>query len=617
MSHTLIIASRELRERSRVFLMAAAMAVMPFVMILIPATRENRPEMIAMLAGFLAVALSLGVAIAQGASTIAGELIAKRLSFYFSKPVSPAAIWFGKAIAALVTSFVSFAIIAIPSMLFIGRRWVSTWGGPKLLIWFALAVVVLFLLTHVLSTMVRSHSGLIGIDFVLAAAAVAAVFWMMKPVFMGAGLEIAIRLLSVMGVVVLAILFVAPVWQLAEGRTDVRRSHAALSRALWIPIAVLLLAAGVYVAWLVSVDPKDLGTITSLEQAPSGNHVFISGVPKGRGDYNASFLVDANSGRFARVDSPAWWGVQFSRDGKVAAWLEPTSVVKPMDNLELFTRRVDDMNAPAMSTGIRMRWPSFALSHDGSRVAVIDGAVVAVHDLAAKRILASAPLTPTLYGRTMYFASPEVVRINESHSAPPRWEIFELNTATRTLARTGEIPAPKTRNTIRLSPDGTRMLLPADGRVVDARTGATLATLPVVTSNAVATAILRDGSIAMIRSSRLHVFAADGTPVREIALPAQRTWISGEVEGGKLIALATDKVEGDWTGRGRRMFVIDVARGTIERTMNDLKGPVPQWSDARLSQFRANQQLAAVNAEGKLALWNPTSGAVTSFPSPR
>lgn len=617
MSHTLIIASRELRERSRIFLVAAAMAALPFFMIVVPAARENRPEMIAMLAGGLAVALSLGVAIAQGGSTIAGELVAKRLSFYFSKPVSPAALWFGKTIAALLTSFVSFAIIIIPSMLYVGTRWSSTWGGPQLLAWFALAVVVLFLFTHMMSTMVRSHSGLIGIDFLLAAGAVFAIVAILKPLFLGAGLEAAIRLLSIMGVVVVAILFVAPVWQLAEGRTDVRRSHAALSRALWIPLAVVLLIAGAYVAWLVNVDPADLSRITGLEQGP-GNAVFVSGVSKGRGDYNASFIIDTNSGRYASVDSPAWWGAQFSKDGKVVAWVEPTSIVKPMENLELFTRRVDDMKAPAVGTGIRLPWPSYALSDDGSRVAIIASGTIAVHDLAANRILASAGIHSSSFGRVMYFATPDVVRIAEMNPRSSRLIISELDTRARTLTKTGELAAPSTTSPgLRTSHDGARIFLPRDGILADAHTGAVLATVPVTTKNSFATAILRDGSIAIIKDSRLHIFAANGTLVRQIALPTQRGWISGEADGGKLIVLGMEAVNDQSTGHGRRMFVIDVAGGTIERTVKEIKGPMPDFTESRTRQFRANQQLAGVNAEGKLVLWNPTTGAVTSFPSPR
>jgi len=618
MSHTLIIASRELRERSRIFLVAAAMAVLPFFMIAIPAARENRPEMIAMLAGFLAVALSLGVAIALGGSTIAGELAAKRLSFYFSKPVSPAAIWFGKAIAALLTSFVSFAIIILPSMLYVGNRWSSTWDGPQLLVWFALAVVVLFLVAHAMATMVRSHSGLIGIDFLLAAGAVAVILAILKPLFFGAGVEIAIRLLGIIGIIVVAILFAAPVWQLAQGRTDLRRSHAALSRALWIPLAVVLLVAGGYVAWLMRVEPDDLTIINHLQQGQR-NAVFLSGAAAGtgRGHYGASFIVDTASGHFARVYATKWWGAQFSKDGRVVAWLQPTSMLKPMQHFELVTRRVDDLNAPAVATGIRLQWSSFALSDDGSRVAVITGGTVAVHDLAANRILASAGIPSGAYGRSMYFATPDVVRIAETDTSS-RLKLFELDTRARTLTKTGEIDAPTTRYPgLRISPDGTRLFLAASGILADAHTGATLATLPVTTKIAFATAVLRDGSIAIIKDSRVHVFAANGTPVRQIALPTRRGWISGEVDGGKLIVLGLDASNDEGSGSGRRMFVIDVARGVVERTMNDLKGPVPDWSDLSTPQFRANQQLAAVNAERKLVLWNPSTGAVTAFPSPR
>src|SRR6185436_2674201 len=228
MSQTMVIAGRELRERSRIFLMAAAMAVLPFLSALVPAVRNDRAMAIVGVGGFIALALALGVAIAQGTSTVSGELVARRMSFYFSKPVSPAAIWFGKVIAAWTTSILCFAIVAGPAFLATANQWKRMFGGSRLFLFVGIAIVVMFLFSHTLSTMVRSRSGLVGVDFILAAVSGIAIFYMIRSLFTG-GPEIAKTLLLIIGAALVVIMFAAPVWQLAQGRSDIRRSHAALS----------------------------------------------------------------------------------------------------------------------------------------------------------------------------------------------------------------------------------------------------------------------------------------------------------------------------------------------------------------------------------------------------
>ena len=621
MSHTLVIASRELRERSRVFLMASAMAVLPFLAALVPAARHDRPLAIAGIAGFLSVALALGVAVAQGTSTIAGDLVERRMSFYFTKPVSPAAIWFGKTIAALVTSLICFAIVAAPAFLATGDQWRQTLGGPRMLAFLGIGVVLMFLFSHVLSTIVRSRSGLIGIDFVLAAATVAAVYFIVRPVLFGSQ-GMAAMLLVAIGIAFVVILAAAPVWQLARGRSDIRRSHAALSRALWTTVAAVLLVAGVYVAWLVRVSPSDLAEISDVEQAPAGSAVFISGVGSMRGDYQSSFLIDTASGRATRIQAPAWWGVRFSQDGKVAAWLQPVSLLRRVE-FELYTKRLDQRDAPVVATGIRKGgFGTFALSPDGTRVAVLNDSNISVHELATHRLLAAASRGDRANAFAMFFPNRDVVRLYQSPRNSTRVEIYELVSATKSFTKTGSIESQSTYNGIRASQDGSRILLSQSGIVADAKTGAIVAKLPMATSNHFATAMLCDGTIAVAKRvapkrTNLSVFAADGTLLREIALPAHFVWISGETESGKLIATGYDRISSGHDGRGRKMFVIDPARGTIDRTMKDLKGPTPNFTDPRANRFREGQPLVAANAEGKLVTWNASTGAVTPFPSPR
>ena len=622
MSQTIVIASRELRERSRIFLMAAAMAVLPFLAALLPAVSNDRPMAIVGTAGFIAVALAFGVAIAQGVSTVAGELVARRMTFYFTKPVSPAAVWFGKLFAALLTSVLCFAIIITPAILATGgsKQWESLFSGTRLLGVFAAGVVVLFLVSHLLSTIIRSRSGWIGVDFVCAAVTALALLYIARPLTVSAP-DLWKEMLIAMGIAFVAILVVAPVWQLAQGRSDIRRSHAALSRAVWIPIAVVLLVAGAYVVLLRSGSPTSLKHVNNIEQVPGGSAVFISGTGRMRDDYHHTFIADAKSGKYVRLEAPAWWGTHFSPDGKVAGWLQALTPLARGVELELYTKRLDQPDAPIVATGLRSYGDFFAFSPDGSRVVLAKDATYSVHDLAANRILASAarPLAGQIF--TMFFVDQNVVRLYQS---PPnnqsQVDIYELDARTKTLTKTGAILTSNPFG-LRVSRDGSRVLFPRSGILADGRTGAPVAQLPT-TAGFFPAGFLHDGTIVVIKREQsqpsvLDHFAADGTKLREFTLPANFAYFVGELDAGKLILMARDKMGPPSKSAGdRRMLVADLASGRVVRTVNGISGPAANWTDPRTPQFRGDQPLVAANAEGNLVTWNPSTGTISPFPRP-
>ncbi|HJQ36828.1 MAG TPA: hypothetical protein VKB93_06800 [Thermoanaerobaculia bacterium] len=610
MSRTLVIASRELRERSRIFLMAAAMAVLPFLAALVPGASDDRPMVIAAVGGFIAVALALGVAIAMGTSTVSGELVARRMSFYFSKPISPAAIWFGKVLAAAVTSASCFAIVATPAFLATGNQWQRTLGGPRMLLLVAIGMVAMFLGVHALSTMVRSRSGLIGLDFVLVLVTGLALYYILRPMLF-ASAEHTKALFQIVAASFFAILLAAPVWQLAKGRTDLRRSHAALSRAIWISVAVVVAILAAYTAWIMNVDPSDLRVYGLMQQAPGGNTLFLSG--NARGDIYTTFLIDVNSGRHERVPSLGWWGAGFSDDGKAVAWLEPVWRGFGFAGAEIYTKRLDQPGAEPLATGVRTG-SAFALSPDGSRLAVVNDSTISLHEVATQRLLASVRSdAPPANAMALFFVNNDVVRFYRWPHGHQKLEIFELDARTKSIAKTGELAPEGLIKGVRMNADGSRMVLPRNGLVADARTGAVLAKLPVSGISSFHSAILSDGTIALFAQQKLHLFAPDGTPRREIAIPVKYLMISGETDGNKLIAVGSDQVSDDRTGRGRRAFVIDPARGTIERTLNDIRGPIPNYTDERLTRYRADEKLVAVNAEGDLVTWNAKTGEVSKI----
>jgi hypothetical protein len=422
----------------------------------------------------------------------------------------------------------------------------------------------------------------------------------------------------VVGIAFAAVLLGAPVWQLARGRSDIRRSHAALSRAVWIPMGIVLLVACGYVVLLRSVSPTGLKQ-KHVEQVPGSSAVLISGAGPLRDDYYLSFFADAKSGKYVRLESPAWWGTSYSQDGKVAGWVQPLLLAgRPTGfEFELYTKRLDQPDAPVVATGLRTYGGSFAFSPDGSRV-VLAKDTYSVHDLAANRILASAARPPAGQIFEMFFVDQNVVRL---YQTPPnnqnQVDIYELDTRTKRLTKTGAIAASNPAFGLRVSQDGSRVMVPRSGILADGRTGAVIAQLPP-TAALFGTGFLRDGTMVVMKREKsqplmLHHFAADGTKLREFALPSNFAFLVGELDGGKLILTSRDKI-----GPGRsgnvKMLVADLASGRIVRTMNGISGPSANWTDSRTPQFRGDQPLVAANAEGTLVTWNPSTGEVKPFP---
>ena len=579
-----IIAVREVREKTRLFLICAALAVVPFAATFLPGARASAELTIAVTGGFLATILGLGIAATTGASTIARDLSEKRMSFYFTKPVSATALWVGKASASLFISLACAAIIAVPAMLASRKQWVLHWlGQMEPLNALAVAIVVMFFIAHALSSVIRSRSPLLALDFLFLIVAAGSLYLMFVPLVMGAAVKLIAVLSFVIAASFLLVLMIAPVWQLANGRSDIRRSHAALMRFLWPAVGIVLLTVGGLVWWVVHVSPQDID-VGYAEQPPRGSLLVVFGPARNRFDYQAGFLMDSATGKFERIAAPTWWNAQFSKDGRVAIWQEGY-----------------DLRTNLGPTGIRFpRGTEALLSDDGTRLALVRGNVVAVHDLSSGAILASGGGLDFAARQQLFFATPDIVRVIEQRQISGQetpLRIFELDVRARTMRKTGERMVLGSGTPVSVSGDGSRMLLNAVDVIADARTGETIAQIAGALSWS--QEMLHDGRVAlMLREGgmpRLRLYDRDGTLRHVVPFPGARVvWIAAETENGKLIL----------AGHGKTMYVVDLASGVVERKLEGLHGPVPRWSvDPRLIRFAADQELVSVDAKGNLVTW--------------
>jgi hypothetical protein len=545
MRHALVIAGRELSEKRFVFFAAIAFALLAMVVPLMPGLESLRRDGVAVTSMILAAGFTLGLAAILGASVVGRDVSAGRMSFYFARPAGAASIWFGKLAAALVLVMASFAIVILPGVIATGGDLAraTTMSVTAVAAQLAVLVLVFFAVAHAVSTMIRSRSVLIGVDFA-AALLTGFLLWQLARPLIGTYIAMGV-LLGVFALAALVAFIAAGAWQLADGRTDRRRSHAAFSKALWSGMAVaLLLAAGVLV-WILSATPRDLTRIARAEPSPHGDWLFLSGATRHRFDFTPAYLVNVESGAWQRV--PESGNTIFSADGS-----KVLQVRRQYDEAEIVIR--DTATGRTTETGVRLKpapvYPIVA-TDDLSRFAAYDyeQSNLTVYDTVARRSAGSAHLR--FFPAHFYFASPNVVRFFVM--TPERLSAYEFDAAHQALRETGSVesrPGP-----LQVTADGARVVTheqhSASVGIRDARTLQPLSTvaLPSPTSRFY---LLHDGRVVTTDGQTLRVA---GTPTA-VDLGAKPLLVA-DIGGGK-VAVPLYSPSGG-------IVVVDVDHGTVVR----------------------------------------------------
>lgn len=608
MNAAMLIASRELRDRGRLFLIAACMGLVPFAAAL--AVRENRHLAIATVAGFVAAAYTSALALAMGVSMIGRDLTEKRLSFLFTKPVSPASIWFGKVTAGILTWLGAFAIVVLPTFVFANRGWSDMWtmGGGVITASTLIISTVLFFASHAASTVLRSRSALVAVDFTLLVLMLIALLAVMRPILLGGGLDVVGRIALGVGVALLVVLAVAPVWQIARGRIDPRRNHVAFSAAFWSGAALIVAIAAGYAMWVISPPLSSITDIYMVNQSPSGKWMYVAGQTQNRGSYLASFVVNPTTGERDRVPVAPWGGAHRTPDGQTLVWFQYDGLLPQRGLFRIYTRRWDDTQAQA--TQLAMPMPGSAeLSADGSRIAVTRSDKLEVYELPSGRLLGVAPGVKQTDVTGMYFAGPDIVRVVEISRVPHTVVLREFDLKNRRLTSTQPRPTQGARG-VQFSADGSRVYLRGEGVVLDAHTGAVLVTQAVTPARLAFGTMLRDGSTVVTRDSKLHHYDRNGAPLAEIAIPVPQAAVTGQLGASKLLLSSGGNNPADW-----RSFVVDLTSKKVEAVTPGVRSTYSWWTDSTLPQFTEDATLVVMEGQRKLVLWDPRTGTKRPFPA--
>lgn len=596
MRRTAVVAWREFSEH-RVFLVAAgAASAVSLLVPFIPGVFGWAPgEVRGVLTSFMALGFTVLSAFSLGASIVSGTAAQGRFGFFVARPLSAAAIWFGKIIGSLALITICELIVVVPAALsadgpaflsdLVGHPWLWSGiliGGP----------LVLILLAHAASTAWRARTAWLGLDGGILIV-VAVVCWLvLRPLLTaGAGRSAFEIVLAVVGSFAVAIL-VAGVVQVASGRVDIRRQHQALSLTMWSVVLVLVTGIAGYGRWLVTPDIQDLKWADGGPTiSPSGEWIGLTGPTRGRSDVFGTFVLNLDSLSSARLGiGPRWHGtmVAFSGDGRRAAW-----TVREGDRWRLRYGTMESLaGGGEESTVLLEQQPWMALAHRGDRVATIEDGTLVVSSLPGGDVLGSVRLPAQRSHFGPYFASDNRIRIFSVEPAagvdsPSSIRALEFDLDDRKMVEVGVLPGAGTVFSATIDDQRNRLLVGTHHerhtrwRYVDGRTLNDIEWAREMDLGPVAS-MLADGRLIRLveetGSSRLEVLSPEGIPAGEVPLlqTAKRLAVGFQPTHSTLVVADSEDGSGlrwfdDWVAR-----LVDLETGEI-REIGGSMVPATWW----------------------------------------
>ena len=628
MNGTMAIMGRELVARRDLLLVAAAAAVMAWLMPLLPGLEDYDPADVRdVSSSALALALGWGLAIGLGATVFGSDLSAGRLGFFFARPVKGLAVWCGRSAAVLILVFGTELLIVLPSLLSDGNAGLNLGvdGGWLLAIAFFGVPVLLLLAAHTASIMLRARTAWFFLDLVGCVAVGVVGLMTLRPfVWMGAESAAWVIAGALFTALVIALAAAGAVGT-ATGRCDLRRTHAALSITLWSVLVITIGAVAAYAGWIQSFEPGDVDRVEVLSVSPTGEWVEVFGWAPGRLDVQRRFLISIIDDRWLAIPhQDRWWwnSMVFSTDGSRAAWLGAGREGEPR---ALRYVALNGVELDAVSTTILVPFTAdFDLSPDGAQVAVVEDGMLAIYELADERLLTAVRLPEDLRKATMFFLDVDTIRLYGRAPGSERESIriAEVRVPSGKILPTGEITdAPDSIWTafdsgVEIIVVGGRSEGPVHGvrNMYDARSGELIRTLDGGFPR-----LISRGRIATLREEDdgrdwLVVESSDGADRAEydFGIGVDAT-LGGEALPDELMVFRI--VDPAVPSEGRRADLIDLETGRWRpvATGVDRVRVGFRWKSGAIgpSFWHVNQAAAArllTDRTGALVRWAPDSG---------
>jgi len=636
-----VVAWREIVEhRAFVWAALAALAVTLFVPLLQGLFGWSPGEVREVLTWVMALGFTWLSAILLGASTVSGTVAAGRFGFFMARPLSGAAIWFGKLIGVLAVLLVCELIVVLPVALLTDPAGIL--GSLGMMPWFWVGFLVgipllLVLLSHAIDTVWRARSAWIVLDLA-ALLLVSSIGWMaIRPLIVaGAWWAAAVVGLALVSAVAIVILGAGAV-QASAGRCDTRRHHRSLSMVAWPGLFVLVCGISGYAFWLAHPRFGDLvGVEGDLIVQPTGEWIgVVAGSTRGRFDVFGDFALNLKRLEPVRVGiGPRWFGTSmaFSGNGRRAAWTAPES-----GGWSLRSGTMDSISKGGEGQAVFMeRQPWMALSHRGDRVAVIEGGNLVVSSLPKGDLVGSVRLPANQRFVGPYFASEDRVRLlaadpKNKVDGPPSVQALEFDLAERKMREIGVLADAGSviSTTIDIARDrillGTEFDRDRRWRYLDGRTFSDIPWAsekdfgPVVS-------MLADGRLVQLVNedggSWLEVISADGSVDGTVHLPRkpERLTFGFQPTPSTLVIFVVDD---EWTGnwlQDRKLRLVDLGSGEIRDIANGYLPP--RWWNSHGAVGRplpvgCPASRVFMGEGSSLHLWDPDTGEFEELVSGR
>lgn len=579
------IARRELLERRVVWLAAGIAGLLPFAAPWLPQIRSYGDDARDAAAFFLSAGFSAVLAVVLGSTLVTRELIDRRLGFYFVRPISEGAIWSGKMLAGFLVTVSSGILILLPSTIVGGGlfSWKLNPAETLLVTSICLSGVLLLLtLGHAVSVMFRSRSGLLVLDVLGLVAVITLVLTGRRLLVLADARPAILQGAILLTAGVLAALWAAGLRQVAHGRTELGRGHAALSRTLWsvlLPLAFSLWAASL---WVVRTPPQNLRAIVEVSPAATGRWIALAGL--GRGGALPTFLLDPTSGKWIGTGPVVSQQLKtvFSADGRRVAWLRYQGAPRNSPVEVEFADLVEDSPVIRRSSITVYATDSLMLSPTGSRLAAFDERTIRVFDLESGKTLTVLRLSPSST-RRLFRLDDEVLRTYGGDFQSPGLELRELVLKSKTARITGHITGKVLP--LGLSPIGDRLAVWDLGDscigIHDSRSGNRIARIPYTDSPWLRPEVLflSDGRVATVhsRGMQVAVFSSGGTLERKVAFPGEPTLlvVGGEPRPGWLtVGLPVIEFPGPWNAKSP-LFLVELSTGRSREVARGLLPVTP------------------------------------------
>jgi hypothetical protein len=630
MNPTMAVTVRELSARREVVLVAVAAAVIATLMPLMPGLGNYQPDDVRTVSSnTLALALGWGLAVLFGATMIGGDLSEGRLGFFFSRPLSGFAVWWGKVLAAWILILVCEVIVLLPSLFGDISVLMSSdgWVWPAV-IGYLVMPFLLLLLAHAVSIMVRARTAWLFLDLA-GFVVLAVVAWVSLRPFFVMVTELAIWVVA--GALVAAVLIALSVagWiGAAVGRVDLPRTHGALSLALWGTLAVFIAGIAFYSSWLRNFGPPEFNDVEVLTVAPDGRWVEAFGQARNRLDVRRRCLISTTDNLWIPVHG-LWGGypadVVYSVDGSAALWRGAGGFDEPRT---LWWADLGRRDPSARQTNliVAMDVP-LALSAAGDRLAILEEGTLSIYELEEERLLKAIRLPEGFDRVTPLFPSEETLRlfVRVGHGDGQSLLIVNAVVSTGEIVPTGKVTGI-----------GDKPVLMVDGGlqhlVVWTRTEEGLASernIYDATSGSFIRKLTTSGFPRFLRDGRLVILSADDGGKMSLVVEAAgggdrvvhsiggtgEPRLSGEaVPNGVVLSRLEDPAD---RTQGMRIDLMDVDSGEVRNIGRHLRRDFPwlpwQYGSAGAVFWFRDQPAASwlfLDQTGALMRWNPETGGL-------